>query len=196
MRSPFIFQIINYLRSGATILETSPKISGKRLRPKIASHSCPERAASEKALPRAGKANSGTIRRIVTTTAHTIRGFLKKPVFQMEAFSDLQLKARNSSPQMMVRKAMVRATCRLPRVVKPMRKAIRTEKARTKAWKKIMPQAELFKRGSLGSRGFCFMISFSPCSTPSASAGRASVTRFIQRRCTGPRGMGRKKALR
>ena len=44
--------------------------------------------------------------------------------------------------------------------------------------------------GSFGERGGCFMMSRSPFSSPSASAGAPSLTRFSHRSCTGRSGIG------
>jgi hypothetical protein len=44
--------------------------------------------------------------------------------------------------------------------------------------------------GSFGGRGGCFMMSLSPFSMPSASAGAPSLTRLSHSRCTGRSGIG------
>gem|GEM_PF-3024313 len=50
------------------------------------------------------------------------------------------------------------------------------------------------KKLSLGSRGFIFITSGSPGSTPREMAGRVSVIRFIQSIWVGKRGMGQEKS--
>ena len=46
------------------------------------------------------------------------------------------------------------------------------------------------KMPSLGLRGFSFKISLVECSMPMAMAGKESVTRLMNNRCTGKKGSG------
>ena len=56
---------------------------------------------------------------------------------------------------------------------------------------KPMPTAiSRLMTGSFGERAGCFMMSSSPFSIPSASAGAPSLTRLSQRSCTGRSGIG------
>ncbi len=114
--------------------------------------------------------------------------FEKTPILNMDS-RDLQLNPCSSLERQSVAKAMVLETTVSP-VDNPIWKANMVTKAIITPSIITSTAKGLFNIGELAFLGFSFIIFLLCGSSPIAIAGRLSVTRFINRRCTGAKGIG------
>src|SRR6184192_3556202 len=119
------------------------------------------------------------------STARMSFVFVNRPICQMVWRGDRMEKTRNSSKNTMVVKATVRARTASALSCNSRKNTPSVPTVRIAETTKIRKRMSLESTPSLGLRGGRSMMSVGYGSTPSARAGRPSVTRLIQRSCTG-----------
>src|SRR6266542_3143734 len=111
--------------------------------------------------------------------------FVNNPICQIVCRGERMAKTRNSSKKTIVVKATVRARMESAPASSASLKAPSVPIVRIAAATRMRERMSRERTPSLGLRGLRSMMSVGYGSTPSASAGRPSVTRLIQSSCTG-----------